>query len=1329
MIWPQEKNGDFQTTCRRALQCALDIQSKLNNLEMSKGKILSVKVGLGFGKCKVLLVGGKFDRFECLVVGEAMRQACTSECHCKSGGETVISEDVYSQIEKYYDFVEAEPDTEHGPGDGLKYYKYVGKKTNDKIQTRADAFLMRTRFKGEDLKDKLSQLKTFVPAAITIYLDIEKEVWSKESRLVTIMFLNLTIDLKHTKTEDGLQYIQSVIKTVQNCIYRTRGSLNKFLMDDKGSVLLIAWGIPPISAHDDPIRAVLTGLNIINELKNIKNDKWGNCGAKIGITTGYCFSGVCGNIGNRREYSFLGEVVNLSARYMQQSMSMCAKENKKYQIVLCEKTKNLIQDKILCKWVAKGKCKGFSNEFNFYEPIEREEEPIPLPLIIKTHRDNPKIDIDCKLIPDFLDESMYIIGRDKEIKFCLEMLDHVCNSISCESKLLFITGIIGSGKSLFIRKVLYEFFEQNKKLRNSLPEMKKGNLPFLFVTRQLPTMLTTPYNGCCDFLKKIYTTISSRMKDKNIIVKLKDNLEVKADEFGEILVNNNYFQYITILNEIIEADILTQHFEVDDSKMSQIKEMLIPFEEPNLDKYFQKRNLKGFLPELHKFFIYLIEYYQKKCIKNLPFILIIEDTHLIDVYSIQLINLIHALPKTFIICTYQDSLNPYIKQEPPLLDIDEIFQFKGLADSKEIMALIANFCKKTKRIYLTSIEADALEAIIDHSFKNNPLFLIEVVDSLLNQGALVLEEGGKLVASPEFRKCIKILDWSKLTIPFLVEKVVGNIIDSLKCTEIITLKHACVIGAIFDIDKLNHLNIINKITRDDLIQMIYEFSEKGLVEILYDLNPKRIVAKFSIPFLKEILYKRMLVETKNEIHIKVARLMESSKFTYLPKEMENDLLNFHLMEEEKTILDHMDDTKDKEEQQILKDANLRIQVLKETTDKIKDIDLKTDEFGSTDLGGGIVSKRSMPIIKCGTIEKKSDKGITWENRFVIATKTKFYYWYTSEDYMNNKQYLGMFELKNIYDIQVLKDFEFSDKKNLMEVKVSSYYKKDILKGGRNYIFSVTKKNDLSAWVIALNFLRVKAIYDELRYSFGTINFPLNHEKSLMDKRREKRKFIFNKNGSRAYNSLCYNFGNALMRKKTDKKNSCFYLNQSTMNIEKKEDTENEIVSKLKSQVESVTTLTFGYFLGVIQSKLKRRAEPDDMNDEFEEPKHIMNEIKRNKVYKKIEHDYQKNLPRESESIIDDFQKKNSDLIDKSQSKKDEIISNKSDESDVQNNTEENNIKTGLYNHNTNVNGNNQQRPSNVYELDAKDKLQALSNINLKNDILDEQIKMMILGKK
>ena len=52
VIWPEEDEKDESkreanliSTCRRAIQCALSIQSKLNNLEMVKGKILSVKVG------------------------------------------------------------------------------------------------------------------------------------------------------------------------------------------------------------------------------------------------------------------------------------------------------------------------------------------------------------------------------------------------------------------------------------------------------------------------------------------------------------------------------------------------------------------------------------------------------------------------------------------------------------------------------------------------------------------------------------------------------------------------------------------------------------------------------------------------------------------------------------------------------------------------------------------------------------------------------------------------------------------------------------------------------------------------------------------------------------------------------------------------------------------------------------------------------------------------------------------------------------------------------------------------------------------------------------
>ena len=39
--------------------------------------------------------------------------------------------------------------------------------------------------------------------------------------------------------------------------------------------------------------------------------------ASVGLTTGHAFCGVVGSQGNRREYTVLGDVVNLSARLMQ----------------------------------------------------------------------------------------------------------------------------------------------------------------------------------------------------------------------------------------------------------------------------------------------------------------------------------------------------------------------------------------------------------------------------------------------------------------------------------------------------------------------------------------------------------------------------------------------------------------------------------------------------------------------------------------------------------------------------------------------------------------------------------------------------------------------------------------------------------------------------------------------------------------------------------------------------------------------------------------------------------------------------------------------------
>ena len=109
------------------------------------------------------------------------------------------------------------------------------------------------------------------------------ENWCKELRLLTIMFIQLSVDLKDTETIKGREKIQNVVSTVQVCVYKTRGSLNKFLMDDKGSVMLCCWGLPPFSTADDSVRAVYSANLILKELKEKYDVKalifftWGNC--------------------------------------------------------------------------------------------------------------------------------------------------------------------------------------------------------------------------------------------------------------------------------------------------------------------------------------------------------------------------------------------------------------------------------------------------------------------------------------------------------------------------------------------------------------------------------------------------------------------------------------------------------------------------------------------------------------------------------------------------------------------------------------------------------------------------------------------------------------------------------------------------------------------------------------------------------------------------------------------------------------------------------------------------------------------------------------------
>jgi adenylate cyclase 10 len=120
-------------------------------------------------------------------------------------------------------------------------------------------------------------------------------------------------DLLAISTPRGLQRCNDVMQAVQEAIYRFEGSINKFLMDDKGSTLIAVFGLPPLAHEDDATRAILSSMSVCAKLQGL-----GFC-PSVGITTGIAFCGVVGSRGSRREYTVLGDMVNLSARLMQYS--------------------------------------------------------------------------------------------------------------------------------------------------------------------------------------------------------------------------------------------------------------------------------------------------------------------------------------------------------------------------------------------------------------------------------------------------------------------------------------------------------------------------------------------------------------------------------------------------------------------------------------------------------------------------------------------------------------------------------------------------------------------------------------------------------------------------------------------------------------------------------------------------------------------------------------------------------------------------------------------------------------------------------------------------
>ena len=76
---------------------------------------------------------------------------------------------------------------------------------------KADALLLTKNINLTKFEEIKSYIQSYIPAALIPFIEIDEERWSSELRRLTIMFVNLGIDLSDAETFEGLNQIQKVI--------------------------------------------------------------------------------------------------------------------------------------------------------------------------------------------------------------------------------------------------------------------------------------------------------------------------------------------------------------------------------------------------------------------------------------------------------------------------------------------------------------------------------------------------------------------------------------------------------------------------------------------------------------------------------------------------------------------------------------------------------------------------------------------------------------------------------------------------------------------------------------------------------------------------------------------------------------------------------------------------------------------------------------------------------------------------------------------------------------------------------------------------------------
>jgi len=406
------RDGGLEAAAASASDCALAIQESMAGRPRVQGVSLSLRVGVGAGRFTAARVGGERDRWELVAGGDVMTQIGPALRHAALGS-VVASPQAWSCCDELFT---GEPEPEGTTLTG----------THSAVTSIEIPF--------EQLQDDDAQRHMrYLPWVVRSHLASGLDAFLAEHRLTTVLFIRP--EGLGVADEGWDVRLQAAVRAVQRELYRAGGSLDKVSVDDKGVTIVTAFGLPSQELEYRPAEAVRAAQAIHRKLaeQDIR--------ASIGVTTGKVF---CGPIGSdvRREYTMIGDVVNLAARLMSSAEGSVVVDSETYRVAA---------ESVRFESLPALVVKGFRQDMPRFRPL------------------------DVGPVEAKSSDRVRLIGRDHDLAYLLDVLT---GAESQQSKVCLLEGEPGQGKSRLVSELLSHL--QNR-----------GVSAFIGTAR--PTLRDTPY--------------------------------------------------------------------------------------------------------------------------------------------------------------------------------------------------------------------------------------------------------------------------------------------------------------------------------------------------------------------------------------------------------------------------------------------------------------------------------------------------------------------------------------------------------------------------------------------------------------------------------------------------------------------------------------------------------------------------------------------------------------------------------------------------------------------------------------------------------------------